>query len=222
VRPLLLPYLPIVKSALAASALALLTAFAIRLSPFIINRNAQSELVESFEIFQPAYTAGEAALEAEMGTEVLSDSEDPAANPRYAYKRPAPLPQSARINLPAGAGNPLIEPTAPAEDAHRSDIYALPEARIDYWSTADSAIAFRSADFASLALAGDPAGEIPIGLIAPLGHWDSGRPKDDNVFEIVAHGTSAGFKTMGRSLVISGKSTAAFFSKVGSSIKKAF
>jgi transcriptional regulator with XRE-family HTH domain len=218
----LLPYLPIVKSALAASAFALLAAFAIRLSPFIIERDPHAELVESFEISQPAYTVGVASLEAELGTEVLSDSEDPAANPRYAYKRTAPVPGGARTSLPPGTGNFPTESVAPSESAGRPDVFVSPEDRIDYWATAESAITLNSADFTSFASTRDPDREIPIEVIAPLNFGDLDQTDGDNVFELMARGTSTGFKSVGRSLVISGKSTAAFFSKVGSSIKKAF
>ena len=157
-----------------------------------------------------------------MGTEVLSDSEDPAANPRYAYKRTAPVQGSARINLPPGTENSLTELVAPTEYARRPDVSVLPENRIDYWATAESAITLHSADFTSLASTRDPDREIPVEVIAPLNFGDPGQTDGNNVFELMAHGTSTGFKSVGRSLVISGKSTAAFFSKVGSSIKKAF
>jgi transcriptional regulator with XRE-family HTH domain len=218
----LLPYLPIIKSALAASAFALLAAFAIRLSPLIIEKDPRARLVESFEISQPAYTISVAAIEAELGTKILSDSEDPAANPLYAYKRTAPIAGSARMGLPNGTGNPLTETITSTESVRRPDAAVLPEAQIDYWSTAESAIIFHSADFTSLVSTRDRVAEIPIGLVAPLSQSDSNPLNGDNVFELMAHGTSTGFKSMSRSLVFSGKTTASFFSKVGSSIKKAF
>ncbi len=211
-----LPYAPAAKGLMASFTLVLLAASAIYLSPFLVERDEEPVIVDfpqSFAQASPSVSSPERAVPQPMPkTEARTVTpralrpvrsaaavrNDDRVSPAPVLAKPAPMSGAIQAEHP---GTSAVIPAAQTASA----IQTMPWAVHSDW-------------LAGLARLGPT-------IVSPFGQSPSkttSTPPRGITADFASRGSAGGYNVLGRPFVRSGKSTAAFFAKVGGSIKRAF
>lgn len=202
------PYAPAARALTISFALMMLVASTISLSPLLLDVGEKITIVDSSQSITPPAEAGDKPV------------------PAPAVRTPVFLPAAkSKVSL----SSPPAAPAASAEVIDRKPVVVKPAQQIHAPAPAENA----NAAVAHHAIQTTGASNPLAGIIRT--HWlrDLAQPRQAAVgnpasqeksfaAEPGGRGFPGGYSVLGRPFVKSGKSTAAFFSKVGSSIKRAF
>lgn len=220
-----LPYVPILKMTLGSLALVLLAAVAIRLSPFFLSYlDPESPMAESYKAISP---------DSPSVPPVLKVEQSETTRVKASVFQPGPRLQQ-RQNIPSRDTAQFVATKAPASPQMRSDAAgtesrlamgpcASLEKKNDGQTSNGTTVTDRPASLLDLEpIARGPMMELSLDVTTAPDTRMAALQTGVGLAELVSRRVAGDSISVSRSFVRSGKSTAAFFTKVGSSIKRAF
>jgi transcriptional regulator with XRE-family HTH domain len=216
-----LPYVPAMKGILASFALVLLVAFAIRLSPMLADLEPEIGTIEPTQFISPTPRSAPAthvfipAVERRSEVTPREQSVPPKVTTQNVATIPsAPPAEKTTANHPPLA-NEHAAATVQAESSPAKIVAHGQPAGIDIaWLASlveqESGVNSRH------------SGGLTSAVIRTPEASSAGSGSEAANESVVSPGNSGGSNLLAKAFVKSGKSTASFFSKVGSGIKRAF
>ncbi len=211
-----MPYAPAAKGLMTTFAMIILAASAIALSPLLVDREEDSMIVDSSQSLSPAQTV--ARTDAGEARPVLRTR--PATDNRPASTRET---RQERPVQPAGTAAPPVQAPAPASASARNDLLPAEHPNLKPATQASVAVQVVAGVIHTdwLRNLAQPV-STRLDFFGPSHSKALTAPPVAELAGSANRSSGGGYGILGRPFVRSGKSTAAFFSKVGSSIRRVF
>jgi hypothetical protein len=220
-----LPYVPVLRMTLGSLALVLLVAAAIRLSPFFLAYlDPETPMAESYKAISQDSASVPPVLKVEQPETRRVKASVFQPGPRLQQKESMPSRDTAQFAATKAPASPQMRSdAAEAESRLALGPHAALEEKSDGQTSNGTIVADRPASLSDLEpIARGPMMGLFLEITGAPDRRVAAQQTGAGLAELVSRPVAGDSSSVSRSFVRCGKSTAAFFTKVGSSIKRAF